>query len=190
MRIIGGKAGGRIIQFPASSKERPSSDFLREALFNLLGSLEGKSFLDLFAGSASVGIEAASRGSKEVVCIEKDKKIAAVAQKNIVACNLDRYCRVMIRDVSAGLNDLFKKKCEFDFVFADPPYSRGLVEITIKLLKENPVFTEEAVVVIQHSTREDVKSHSDEKLILIDQRRYGDNVLTFLKWSAHDTRKI
>jgi 16S rRNA (guanine966-N2)-methyltransferase len=181
MRVIGGKAKGRTLQFPASSKERPTSDFLREALFNIMGSLEGKSFLDLFAGSGSVGIEAASRGAKEVVFIEKDKKIAAVAQKNSVACNLDKSCRIIARDVSAGLIDLIKNKCEFDFVFADPPYSRGLVGITIELLKENPVFKEEAIVVIQHSTREDVESHLDKKTILKDQRKYGDNALTFLK---------
>ncbi len=181
MRIIGGKAKGRILQFPPSSKERPTSDFLREALFNLLGPLTEKSFLDLFAGSGSVGIEAASRGAKEVVFIEKDKKIAAVAQKNIVACNLNKNCRIIPGDISAGLCDLFKNKYEFDFVFADPPYSRGLVGITIKLLKENPVFTEEAVVVIQHSTREDIESLLDGKTILKDQRKYGDNALTFLK---------
>jgi 16S rRNA (guanine966-N2)-methyltransferase len=181
MRVIGGKARGRTIQFPASSKERPTSDFLREALFNILGPLTGKSFLDLFAGSGSVGIEAASRGAKEIVFIEKDKKIAAVAQKNIVACNLDESCRIIARDISAGLGDLIKNKYEFDFIFADPPYCRGLVGITIKLLKENPVFTEEAIVVIQHSTREDIESHLDEKSILKDQRKYGDNALTFLK---------
>ncbi|MGV8059610.1 MAG: 16S rRNA (guanine(966)-N(2))-methyltransferase RsmD [Smithellaceae bacterium] len=181
MRVIGGKARGRILQFPSSSKERPTSDFLREALFNLLGPLEEKSFLDLFAGSGSVGIEAASRGAKEIVFIEKDGKIATVAQKNVVACNLDKSCRIIARDIGAGLCDLFKNKYEFDVVFADPPYCRGLVEKTIKLLKENPVFTEEAVVVIQHSTREDMESLLDEKTILKDQRKYGDNALTFLK---------
>jgi 16S rRNA (guanine966-N2)-methyltransferase len=181
MRVIGGKAKGRILQFPASSKERPTSDFLREALFNILGPLAGKSFLDLFAGSGSVGIEAASRGAKEIVLIEKDKKIAAIAQKNVVSCNLEESCRIVVRDISAGVVDLKKDKYEFDVIFADPPYSRGLVGITIRLLRENPVFTEEAVVVIQHSTREDVELHLDEKSILEDHRKYGDNALTFLK---------
>ncbi|MEN6376088.1 MAG: 16S rRNA (guanine(966)-N(2))-methyltransferase RsmD [Smithella sp.] len=190
MRVVGGKAKGRTIQFPSASRERPTSDFLRENLFNILGSVTDKSFLDLFAGSGSVGIEAASRGAKEIVLIEKDKTIAAVAQKNVIACNLDNICRIIARDVRAGLSDLFKNKNKFDIVFADPPYNRGLVEVAIKLLKEKPVFTEEAIVVIQHSTREDVESLLDEKLILTDQRKYGDNALTFLKWSAHDTRQI
>jgi 16S rRNA (guanine966-N2)-methyltransferase len=190
MRVIGGKAGGRTIQFPSASRERPTSDFLRETLFNILGSLAEKSFLDLFAGSGSVGIEAASRGAKKIVLIEKDKKIAVVARKNVVACNLDSVCRIIARDVSAGLGDLFKNKIKFDIVFADPPYNRGLVEVTLKLLKQSPVFTEEAIVVVQHSTREDAKPLLNENLILTDQRIYGDNALTFFKWSAHDTRKI
>jgi 16S rRNA (guanine966-N2)-methyltransferase len=181
MRIIGGQARGRKLQFPSSSKERPTSDFLREALFNLLGPLPEKSFLDLFAGSGSVGIEAASRGAKEIVFIEKDKKIAAIAQKNIDACGLDKQCRIIARDIGAGLGDLYKNKYEFDLVFADPPYNRGLVAETIRLLKLNPVFMEESIVIIQHSVREDVKSLLDTKTILIDQRKYGDNALTFLK---------
>jgi 16S rRNA (guanine966-N2)-methyltransferase len=79
MRVIGGKAKGRQLLFPASSRERPTAESLREALFNILGPLEGKSFLDLFAGSGSVGIEAVSRGAKSVVLIEKDHKIASIA---------------------------------------------------------------------------------------------------------------
>lgn len=181
MRVIGGKAKGRVLLFPASSKERPTADSLREALFNILGSLAEKSFLDLFAGSGSVGIEAASRGAQKVVFIEKDHKIAEVAQKNIINCNLDQNCRIIMRDVGAGLRDLFKSRIEFDIVFADPPYCRGLVEKILKLLKENPVITDESVVIIQHSTREDVESHLDNKSIIKDQRKYGDNILTFLK---------
>jgi 16S rRNA (guanine966-N2)-methyltransferase len=181
MRITGGKAKGRLLQFPSLSKERPTSDFLRQALFNLLGPLTEKTFLDLFAGSGSVGIEAASRGAKEVIFIEKNRKIAAIAQKNIVACNFDTCCRIIARDFSSGLCDLFNSKYEFDIVFADPPYSRGLVGETIKLLQENPVITKNAVVVIQHSVREDIESFLNEVTILKDQRKYGDNALTFLQ---------
>jgi 16S rRNA (guanine966-N2)-methyltransferase len=76
MRIIGGEAKGRTLHFPSGSKERPTSDFLREALFNLLGPLQNKTFLDLFAGSGSVGLEAASRGAQGVFFVEKNKQLA------------------------------------------------------------------------------------------------------------------
>jgi 16S rRNA (guanine966-N2)-methyltransferase len=181
MRIIGGKARGRTLQFPAKSKERPTSDFLREALFNLLGPLTEKTFLDIFAGSGSVGIEAASRDAKEIILVEKNKAIASVAKKNISVCGLEKECRLMVADFTAAIRDLFNNKYQFDVVFADPPYAKGLVGQTIKLLKENPIFTKEAIVVIQHSTREDFSSYFDDKVILKDQRRYGDNSLTFIK---------
>lgn len=181
MRITGGEARGRTLHFPSESRERPTSDFLRQALFNLLGQLQGKTFLDLYAGSGSVGIEAASRGAREVVFIEKDKKIAAVTRKNIVACGFDEKYRIIALDISTGLRDLFINKDKFNIVFADPPYGRGFVGRTIKLLMDNPVQTKDSVIVFQHSVREDLNSFLDNKTVLIDQRKYGDNVLSFLR---------
>jgi 16S rRNA (guanine966-N2)-methyltransferase len=181
MRVIGGKAKGRTLQFPAKSKERPTSDFLREALFNLLGPLQEKTFLDIFAGSGSVGIEAASRDAKEVILIEKNKTIASVAQKNISVCGLEKECRLMAVDFTKAMSDLYKNKHKFDVVFADPPYCQGLVGETIKLLQKNQIFTNEAIVVIQHSTREDFRFFLNDRVILQDQRIYGDNSLTFIK---------
>jgi len=187
MRITGGMAKGRTLHFPAGSKERPTSDFLREALLNLLGPVSGKLFLDLFAGSGSVGLEAASRGAKEVYFIEKDKILAAVAQKNIENCSFEKKCRIINADIRFGLNDLFKKNCKFDIVFADPPYNNGFVEKTLKLLKEYHVFQKEALIVIQHSTREDFGAVLAESFCgeavwcQIDRRKYGDNAISFLK---------
>jgi 16S rRNA (guanine966-N2)-methyltransferase len=180
-------AKGRSLHFPVGSKERPTSDFLREALLNLLGDVADKSFLDLFAGSGSVGLEAASRGAKEVCFIEKDKILVSVAQKNIESCGFENNCRVINADVRSGLSDFFKKNCKFDIVFADPPYNKGLVETTIKLLKEYPVFKQDALIVIQHSTREDLSWALAESVggetvwQQIDQRKYGDNAISFLK---------
>lgn len=187
MRIIGGMAKGRAIHFPAGSKERPTSDFLREALLNILDPVSGKLFLDLFAGSGSVGLEAASRGAKEVYFIEKNRILATVAQKNIENCGFEKKCRIINTDVRSGLNDLNKKKCKFDIIFADPPYNNGLVETTMKLLKEYPVFKEDSLIVIQHSTRETFDSVLAESVCgedvwhQINQRKYGDNAISFLK---------
>jgi len=187
MRIIGGMAKGKALHFPAGSKERPTSDFLREALLNLIGSVSGKSFLDLFAGSGSVGLDAASRGAKEVCFIEKNKILAEAAKKNIEKCGFEKQCHIINTDVRAGLSDLFKKKCKFDIIFADPPYNNGLVETILKLLKEYPVFKEGALIVIQHSTREDLSPFLVESVCgeaiwhQIDQRKYGDNAISFLK---------
>jgi 16S rRNA (guanine966-N2)-methyltransferase len=181
MRIIGGEAKGRTLYFPSRSKERPTSDFLREALFNLLGSLQGKIFLDLFAGSGSVGLEAASRGAKEVYLIEKNKNLVKVINKNIQSCSLDQNCRIIAGDVEYGLQELFKKKYEFDIIFADPPYNQDLVGTTLKCLSKYRIFKKKGVVIIQHSTRKNFGEFLDENIHQIDQRKYGDNALTFFK---------
>lgn len=181
MKIIGGEAKGRKLHFPSGSKQRPTSGFLREALFNLLGSLSGKTFLDLYAGSGSVGLEAASRGAQKVVLVEKDRIISQIAKKNATQLGLETICRIIALDVIAGLNELCKDKCRFDIIFADPPYGRSLAGRTIDLLKTRPVFLPESVVVIQHSVREDIKLFLDEKAVLVKQKKYGDSLLTFLE---------
>ena len=180
MRIIGGEAKGRTLHFPSGSKERPTSDFLRETLFNLLGPLQNKTFLDLFAGSGSVGLEAASRGAQGVFFVEKNKHLVEVIKKNIQTCCLDKNCRIIAGDIEFGLRDLFRKKYEFDIIFADPPYNRELVGKTLKLLSKHNILRKDGIIVIQHSVKETF-SELDDNIYQTDQRKYGDNALTFLK---------
>lgn len=173
------------MHFPSRSKERPTSDFLREALFNLLGPLQNKTFLDLFAGSGSVGLEAASRGARVVYFVEKNKQLVEVIKKNIQTCCLDKKCRIIAGDIDFGLNDLFRKKYEFDIIFADPPYNRKLVEATWKSLSKHQAIRKDGIIVIQHSIKETFSELADN-IYQADQRKYGDNALTFLKWSRND----
>jgi 16S rRNA (guanine966-N2)-methyltransferase len=181
MRITGGDFGGRTLSFPSGSKERPTSDFLRETLFNLLGSLTGKTFLDLFAGSGSVGLEAASRGAREVCLIEKNKKLVKVINKNIQTCSLEQKFRVIGADVEIGLREFAKKNYQADVVFADPPYNRNLVGATLKSLSKYRVLTKGGVIVIQHSTKENYSEYLTENIYQVQQRKYGENALTFFK---------
>jgi 16S rRNA (guanine966-N2)-methyltransferase len=211
MRITGGEVRGRTIHFPVKSNQRPTSDFLREALFNLLRTLQDKTFLDIFAGSGSVGLEAASRGAKEVCFIEKDKSLLAVIRKNIESCGYHDKCRLFNADVESGVRKLSEQKYRVDIVFADPPFNRGWVQKTLIALKKNDVLKENGILVIQHSIREiiSVSSHSREDdpssgedisqkdksittgkvneclltsdWLLTDQRKYGENVVSILR---------
>lgn len=185
MRITGGEVKGRTLRFPSGSKERPTSDFLRETLFNLLDSLEGKSFLDLYAGSGSVGLEAASRGAKEVYFVEKNIKLAAIIEKNIQSCCFEKNCFVIAKDIKQGLSDLLKTKYKIDIIFADPPYNRNLVQTTLDLLNKNQFFGSNSLLIIQHSTRE-IFTGDANNIFMTDQRKYGDNALTFFKWRIND----
>jgi 16S rRNA (guanine966-N2)-methyltransferase len=186
MRLTGGELRGRTLRFPAGSKERPTSDFLREALFNLLGTQQDKLFLDLFAGSGSVGLEAVSRGAKEVYFLEKNSNLATVIEKNIQACRLENKCSVIKSDIEKGLNQLLKKNYVFDVIFADPPYNRNLVEKTLDLLNKNEIFNKDSIIVIQHSNKEGCSEFAGNHLYWTDQRKYGENALTFFKWREND----
>lgn len=180
MRISGGEAKGRTLNFPSRSTQRPTTDFLREALFNLLGSPADRSFLDLFAGSGSVGLEALSRSAKNATFVEKSKVLAGFIHQNISSCGYSDQCRILQADILSALRDLSRKKYRFDIIFADPPYNEGFVGDTISALREYPVLEEGGVIVVQHSVREKLTSLPDGWFVA-DQRKYGDNILTFIR---------
>lgn len=181
MRIISGKAKGKTLHFPSVSRERPTSDFLRETLFNILGSVEKKTFLDLFAGSGSVGLEAASRGADTVFFVEKNVKLAAIIKKNIEDCLLGKNCLVNRGDVENFLRELCRRQYKVDIIFADPPYNRGMVDQILTALKKYDVFHEKSLLVIQHSVRENFTEVPVDNMQITDRRKYGDTALTFLE---------
>ncbi|MBN1474764.1 MAG: 16S rRNA (guanine(966)-N(2))-methyltransferase RsmD [Syntrophaceae bacterium] len=183
MRITGGDLKGRTINFPAGIKERPTSDFLRETLFNLLPPVADKNFLDLFAGSGGVGLEAASRGARYVYLIERNKKLAGVIRNNIKSLALDEKCAVINLDVETSLIDLAKKNYQPGIIFADPPYNRNLVSSTLACLGRYQVLDEKGMIVIQHSVKENYQEFLPENIYQVKQRKYGENMVTFFKRS-------
>lgn len=187
LRIIGGTARGKKINFPTGSKERPTSDFLKENIFNILGSLEDKNFLDLFAGSGSVGLEAASRHAREVYFVEKNKRLADTLRKNISACCQNERCYVMVAESEKAFLNLFKRGLSFDIIFADPPYNRNLVSATLTYLNRHTIMAKDGMLVVQHSIKENF-DHTMGHLEMTHQRKYGENALTFFKWRENDAR--
>ena len=181
MRIIGGKAKGRPVLFPAKNKARPTSDRIKEALFNILSPLEDKIFLDIFSGSGNIGIEALSRGAKQAAFIEKESALVEYIRRNLSHCGFAGAYEILAMDFRAAIPLLLKKKACFDIIFADPPYESGLVEETCRYVGKKKLFTNEGVFVIQHSVREEPAWKREEGLMLLDQRKYGDTLLTFLK---------
>lgn len=127
MRITGGQFGGRNLKVPKSDLIRPTQDRVREAVFNIIQfELPGKDFLDLFAGSGAVGIEALSRGADKVVFVEKERRHLAVLKENLSALRLEEQSGspdVIAADVYAFINRYSGPG--FDIVFADPPYALG-----------------------------------------------------------------
>ena len=181
MRIIGGEAKGRVLRLPAGSRIRPTADRVKESLFNILHSVEGSSFLDLFAGSGNVGLEALSRGARFATFVEKDIRLVRALHASIVKLGFASMAEVIAIDAEAGLMRIVQKGNRFDIIFADPPYDQGMVlEMTAWPDMRN-VLAENGIIVLQHSAREKPEELQVQPWMVVDERRYGDTVLTFLK---------
>jgi len=180
MKVIGGTAKGRKIFIPKGARLRATSDRTKEALFNILPGMTDVSFLDLFAGTGNIGIEALSRGAAKAVFVEKNPILVDAIKNNLHGCGfIDNY-EVLKASVATGVRILARKPDRFDIIFADPPYIQGLVDTTLRLLHDAPFVAENCLIVVEHSFREEI-SETDLKLVLCDSRRYGDSVISFFK---------
>ena len=181
MRIIGGSAKGRRIFLPKGCNIRPTSDRIKETLFNILQSMEGKSFLEIFAGSGNVGLEALSRGASRVVLIEKNITLANEIRKNIDAFGFSEHSETLAMEAKQGVEVLYARGEQYNIVFADPPYEINLVETTLQYLKDRSLLLPDGLIAIQHSIREIFPTTLADQYILTGQRKYGDTSLSFLK---------
>ncbi len=151
VRIIGGEWRGRRIHFPPAAELRPTPDRVRETLFNWLqGEIAGARCLDLFAGSGALGLEALSRGAREVVFIEHDRAVGAALRASLAALK-DRRGQVLERDAFAFLSGPAES---FEVVFLDPPFARGWMAELCKLLESKGWLAPGAVVYLETAARE------------------------------------
>ena len=127
-------------------------------------------------------MEALSRGAAKVVFVEKSKILAHLIKRNLGECELESRYEILATEVQRGIRALAKKGMKFDFLFADPPYEKGLVRETLPCIGEEGLLSEDGLVIIQHSIREELEQWPANQFILTDQRRYGDTILSFLKF--------
>src|SRR3954462_7081455 len=169
MRIVAGQWRGRRLAAPAGRTTRPTSDRVREALFSILGPLDGERVLDLFAGSGALGLEALSRGAGEATLVERDRAALEALRANVEALGAD--ARVIAGDVAAFLDSAAAAGGHYDLVFLDPPYGAGLG----RELSLEPVLAPGARVIVESARR----SPLDLPMPLTDERRYGDTLIRF-----------
>jgi 16S rRNA (guanine(966)-N(2))-methyltransferase RsmD len=180
VRIIGGELKGRRLLVPAGRRIRPTSDRVREAIFDILG--PGWNFqrvLDLFAGTGSLGLEALSRGTPEAVFVEQGKGALTILRGNVKALDLRSRVWVLPLAVKRGIAVLGEKEEAFDLIFMDPPYGKGLVGKTLEEIARRGIITSTGVIVAEHSPREEILPPLG--LVLSQQRRYGDTALSFFQ---------
>lgn len=188
MRITGGEFGGRVLKTPRGDHVRPTQDMVREALFSMLmADVPGARFLDLFAGTGSVGIEAMSRGASEVYWIEGDRGVAKTTLRNVSEIvGSDAEFRVVCSDVMRWIRSVGRNMA-FDIVFADPPYADakqdgcdgGLVALADALAKGD-VIARDGLLITEMPIAAPVLSLEGWRLLR--DRTYGKTRLVVRQW--------
>lgn len=184
MRIISGKFKGQRLIGPKNEAIRPTSDRIKESIFNILrNEVREKKVLDLFAGTGNLGIEALSRGAKKVFFVEKGRRGIRIIQRNLTQCGMASQSEIIHKDVNRAIGILQNRGEIFDIIFLDPPYGKGLIQKTLEKLNTQRIYKEDSILVIQHDRREPL-SEEIEEWYLINQRRIGDTLLSFLRASG------
>jgi 16S rRNA (guanine966-N2)-methyltransferase len=180
MRIISGTSKGRKLVTPRSHSVRPTSDRVKESIFNILrGEIEGNRVLDLFAGTGNLGIEALSRGAEKAIFVEKRRQATRLIQKNLAQFGLKDRSEILSKDANRAIGILKQRGESFDLILMDPPYEKGLIQKTLRKLNSHPVYCGNSTLVIEHHRREPLPLII-EGWDLIRQQRIGDTLISFL----------
>ncbi len=179
MRIISGSRKGMKLVDWEEEGIRPMRDFVRTALFNILGELVVDArFLDLFCGTGSVGLEALSRGARACVFIDNSKAACAITRRNLEKLGFLTCAQVVQADFLSGVDHFARRGRQFDVVFVGPPYGKGLAAQALARLGRGDLLSPTAVVVTEIYKKEEI-SGGYGVLTRVDRRVYGDNVLLF-----------
>lgn len=180
VRIVGGSRRGRYLKVPPGGVTRPTSEKVREAIFDVLGQIGGLTALDLFAGTGAMGLEALSRGARRCVFVEGDPLAAATLRENITALDYEDKCEVVSAGYAQALGNLVRRGSGFDLLFVDPPY-RMLAEVEAMVMPLlSSLLTVDGVVIVEGSRTSQVtlgqhpvfdRTYGDTRVVMIRMRR-------------------
>jgi len=182
LRVISGRLKGKKLSSVQGSTIRPTSDQLRESIFNILSYRVLEAIvLDLFAGTGALGIEALSRGAESAVFVDINQGALSVIKRNIKSCSFDKNTNIIRWDIKKNLNCLKSASTTFDLVFLDPPYNQSMVKPALFNLEHTRSLEKGACIVVEHSSLEPIPN--DILMFEIaDQRRYGQTLVSFLNY--------
>jgi 16S rRNA (guanine966-N2)-methyltransferase len=185
MRIIAGKFRSRQLLSPPSTITRPTADRARESIFNIINNLGGckiedATVLDAFAGSGALGLEALSRGAAHVTFLEKNLQAINILKENIASLDISSQCSVIQGDATRPP----KAPHPMKLMFLDPPYDQTIEEPCLMGLQHQGWINSETLIVLETSTKRALNLPT--KAALIDQRRYGAALISFLSYGGED----
>jgi len=181
MRIIGGEYRSRSIAMPRGVKMRPTQDKVREAMFNILGDINGKKVLELFAGSGAFGIEAISRGAGSVTFVDNNFRCVQTIKSNLKSLGVsDSRCNVIKANALNFPAKFAAGREKFDIIFLDPPYYMGMAKKCLINMDSYDIVSPVGLVIVEHFEK-DALDVELERFVFVDKRRYGNVLITILR---------
>lgn len=182
MRIIAGTARSLPLKTISGLDTRPTTDRIKETLFNMLNpEIPGCHFLDLFAGSGQIGLEAVSRGAERAVFVENNKKAALCIEENIRFTRFTENCTLLVKDAVSAIRSLEGKET-FDLVFMDPPYGKNLEKEVLKALADSTLINEDSLIVVEAALDTDFSYVEDLGYVITKEKAYKTNQHIFLQF--------
>ena len=181
MRVIAGSARRLLLKTVEGLDTRPTQDRIKETLFNMINNdVYGASFLDLFAGSGAIGIEALSRGAKEAVFIDNGSRQVTCIRENLKTTKLEEKAQVLNSDVISGIKMLEKNGKHFDLIFMDPPYDHELEKRVMESLKDSSLIDEDSLMIIEASLGTDFSWAGQMGYEIVRTKEYKTNKHVFM----------
>ncbi len=181
MRIIAGEKRSLKLVAPAGLDTRPTTDRIKETLFNILqNDVPGSYFLDLYAGSGQMGLEALSRGANYCVFVENAKSPIECIEKNIKTCSFEKESQIIKMDVLSALHSL-EGRYHFGIIFMDPPYGKGMEKDILSYLSKSSLCTEDTIIVVEADDHSDFSYAEEMGLTLYRVKKYKTNMHVFLR---------
>ncbi|WP_210363706.1 16S rRNA (guanine(966)-N(2))-methyltransferase RsmD [Bacillus sp. REN3] len=190
MRVVSGDLKGRILKAVPGISTRPTTDKVKESLFNMIGPyFNGGLGLDLFAGSGGLGIEALSRGLDKVIFVDREGKAIQTVNENLKACRLEDRAEVYKNDAVRALKAIKKRGLAFHYIFLDPPYKRQQLVRLLEIIEKEQLIVERGLIVCEHSS--DIEMPMDVgKLKQSRNEKYGIIGVTLYRLDGHGEGEI
>ena len=181
MRIIAGKARGRKLIPSATMETRPTLDRVKESMFSIIQNhIPDAVVVDVFAGTGSLGLEAASRGAKEVYLVDRSKYAFSLLKQNIENLKFEDTCYAVNKDSYEALKYLADKNKVFDVIFIDPPYCREMIPEAMKIIHDRKLLNEDGIIVTKIDSIEEIYEGNDN-IALFKSRKYGNTTICLYK---------
>ncbi|WP_026476453.1 16S rRNA (guanine(966)-N(2))-methyltransferase RsmD [Alkaliphilus transvaalensis] len=179
MRVISGKARGHRLKPPEGMDVRPTSDRVKESVFNIIQDyLIDGIIVDLFAGTGNLGIESLSRGAQKAYFVDESRKSVEIIKYNLEKTRLKEGAEILTIDALSGIKRLAHQNVKADVIFMDPPYSRGLVSQALDLIAEHKLLKVDGIIVAEHDKNDEVPE-GNQLLICTRRKDYGNTSISF-----------